>query len=190
VSPVKRKAPPARKPAAAKAGPKPSAGRRFWLVKSEPESYSIADLQRDGVTPWDGVRNYQARNTLRDEMHVGDRVLFYHSSSEPLAVVGVCEVSSLPRPDTTAFKKGDHHYDSDSDPADPTWWLVDMRHVQTFATPVTREQLAREPRLRGMVLLQRGSRLSVQPVTAAEFETVLQLARSAGGRGKSREAAS
>ena len=157
-----------------------SAASSCWLVKTDAESYSIADLERDGVTPWTGVRNYQARNTLRDHMQPGDRVLVYHSSSDPLAVVGVAQVASFPRPDETAFQKGDDHYDPDSDPSNPTWWVVDLRHLQTFARPVTRERLAREPRLKGMVLLQRGSRLSVQPVTPEEFAAVLQLA---GGRG-------
>ena len=156
-----------------------AAGVRCWLVKSEPSSYSIDDLRRDGTTPWTGVRNYQARNTLRDEMKPGERVLFYHSSTEPMAVVGTAEVASQPRPDPTAFDKRDDHYDPDSDPADPTWWLVDLRHVESFARPVTREELSASPALRKMVLLQRGSRLSVQPVTAAEFAAVLALAHGA-----------
>ncbi|HEX5009348.1 MAG TPA: EVE domain-containing protein [Planctomycetota bacterium] len=179
----------ARPAARAKAGKsaaraKTAASPRFWLVKTDASSYSIADLERDGVSPWTGVRNYQARNTLRDDMKPGDRVLVYHSRSDPLLVAGVAEVASLPRPDETAFKKNDDHYDPDSDPSDPTWWLVDLRHVETFKSPVTRERLAAEPRLRRMVLLQRGSRLSVQPVTAEEFSTVLALAHGAGGRKK------
>ena len=170
----------ARKPkpagsAKARLAPKARAGAHCWLVKTDAASYSIADLQRDGTTAWSGVRNYQARNTLRDEMQPGERVLFYHSSTEPMAVVGTAEVASKPRPDQTAFDKRDDHYDPDSDPADPTWWLVDLRHVETFARPVTREQLAASPALRKMVLLQRGSRLSVQPVTPAEYAAVLAL---------------
>jgi predicted RNA-binding protein with PUA-like domain len=94
-----------------------------------------------------------------------------------MAVVGTCEVASAPRPDPTAFDRKDDHYDPDSDPADPRWWLVDLRHAETFAQPVTREVLSRTPALRSMVLLQRGSRLSVQPVTATEFAAVLALAR-------------
>jgi predicted RNA-binding protein with PUA-like domain len=190
VSAARRKARVPRKVAARKASlskqpaATPRAGSRFWLVKTDAASYSIADLQRDGVSPWTGVRNYQARNTLRDDMKPGDRVLVYHSSSDPLVVAGVAEVASLPRPDETAFKKSDDHYDPDSDPSDPTWWLVDLRHVETFAAPVTRERLAQEPRLKRMVLLQRGSRLSVQPVTPDEFATVLALAHGAGARRK------
>ncbi len=152
---------------------------RAWLVKSEPESYSIADLQRDGVTPWDGVRNYQARNTLRDEMAVGDPVLFYHSSADPLAITGLAEVASAPRPDPTAFDRRDPHYDPKSSREAPTWYLVDLRHVATFAEPVTRQRLAAEPALAKMALLQRGSRLSVQPVTAGELAVVLKLAGAA-----------
>jgi len=170
---------PARRPAARKASAGRSGARRCWLVKSDPESYAIADLERDGTTGWDGVRNYQARNTLRDEMAMGDRVLFYHSGVEPMAIVGRCEVASRPRPDETAFRRGHEHFDPDSDPAEPTWWLVDLRHVETFAVPLVRERLAREPALRGMVLLQRGSRLSVQPVSPAEYDAVLALARRA-----------
>jgi len=188
VSPARRKAVPARtakarpRVVAKSAAPARPAGSRFWLVKTDAASYSIADLQRDGVTPWTGVRNYQARNTLRDQMKPGDRVLVYHSSSDPLVVAGVAEVASLPRPDETAFKKSDDHYDPDSDPSDPTWWLVDLRHVETFKAPVTRERLALEPRCKRMVLLQRGSRLSVQPVTPEEYATVLELAHGARGR--------
>jgi predicted RNA-binding protein with PUA-like domain len=167
----------------AKPAATPFAGSHsFWLVKTDAESYSIADLEHDGVTAWTGVRNYQARNTLRDQMQPGDQVLVYHSSSDPLAVMGVAEVASFPRPDETAFQKGDDHYDPDSDPSNPTWWVVDLQHVQTFATPVTRERLAGEPRLKRMVLLQRGSRLSVQPVAPEEFATVLELARGRGRR--------
>jgi predicted RNA-binding protein with PUA-like domain len=178
VSPARRKAPAPRKPAARRK--RAASGARFWLVKTDAASYSIADLQRDGVTPWTGVRNYQARNTLRDQMQPGDQVLVYHSSSDPLVVAGVAEVASLPRPDETAFDKRDDHYDPDSDPSNPTWWLVDLSHVETFKAPVTRERLAAEPSCRRMVLLQRGSRLSVQPVTAEEFATVLRLAHGAG----------
>ena len=190
---------PARKPATAKtatvkaatvksgrgkAAPSRGGGRRAWLVKSEPESYSIDDLQRDEVTPWTGVRNYQARNTLRDAMAVGDPVLFYHSSTDPMAIVGLAEVASAPRPDPTAFDRNDDHYDPDSRREEPTWFLVDLRHVETFPVPLTRELLAAEPALRGMELLRRGSRLSVQPVTEAELKAVLALARRAprGGR--------
>ncbi|MGQ0553396.1 MAG: EVE domain-containing protein [Planctomycetota bacterium] len=153
-----------------------SPARRCWLVKTEPASYSIADLERDGHTLWTGVRNYQARNTLRDEMAPGDPVLVYHSSAEPMAIMGLAEVAGLSRPDPTAFDRSDEHFDPKSKPSAPTWYAVDLRHVRTFTAPLTRERLAAAPALRNMVLLQRGSRLSVQPVSAAEFAAVLKLA--------------
>jgi predicted RNA-binding protein with PUA-like domain len=159
----------------AKAGAK--AGRRHWLVKTDPDSYSIADLARDGTTSWTGVRNFQARNTLRDEMSVGDPVLVYHSSADPMAIMGLAEVARAAYPDATAFDKRDDHYDPKSQRESPTWSAIDLRHVKTFKTPITRERLAAEPALEKMVLLQRGSRLSVQPVTEAEFAAVLRIAR-------------
>ena len=162
--------------AGARAGAKPGtkAGRHHWLVKSDPDSYGIADLERDGTTSWTGVRNFQARNTLR-EMRVGDPVLVYHSSAEPLAIMGLAEVASAARPDETAFDKKDDHYDPKSQRESPTWFAIDLRHVKTFKTPVARERLAAEPALKKMVLLQRGSRLSVQPVTAEEWKAIVDL---------------
>ncbi len=161
----------------------PARRKHYWLVKSEPGAYSIDDLERDGVTMWDGVRNYQARNLMRDDMAVGDGVLFYHSNAQPLCVAGVAEVASEAYPDPTAFDKRDKHYDPKSDPDEPTWMLVDLRHVETFAVPVDRSTLAAEPALADMMLLRRGSRLSVQPVTAAEFKAVLKLARRMAKQG-------
>ena len=162
-----------------------AARKRYWLVKSEPDVYSIEDLERDGSTMWDGVRNYQARNLLRDDMKVGDPVLFYHSRVDPMCVAGLAEVSSEPYPDPTAFDPKDKHYDPKSKEEDPTWILVDIQHVETFAVPVDRDTLKAEPALKDMMLLKRGSRLSVQPVTAAEYKAVVklarQLAKSAGG---------
>lgn len=153
------------------------ARRKHWLVKSEPDVYSIDDLARDGQTMWDGVRNYQARNLMRDEMEVGDRVLFYHSNAKPMCVAGVAEVCSEPYPDPTAFDRKDKHFDPKSKESDPTWVLVDLAHVETFAVPVDRDTLKAEPRLDGMMLLAKGSRLSVQPVSKAHFDVVLELAK-------------
>lgn len=155
---------------------------RAWLVKTEPSEYSLADLARERVTGWDGVRNYQARNLLRDAMRPGDPVLVYHSNAEPMAIVGLARVAGPPRPDETQFRKGHPHHDPDSRPDDPRWWLVDIEHVETFRVPLERAALAAEPALRGMELLRRGSRLSVQPVTPAELAAVLALARSRAGR--------
>jgi predicted RNA-binding protein with PUA-like domain len=154
-----------------------AARRRHWLVKSEPDVYSIDDLQRDGRTMWDGVRNYQARNLMRDDMQPGDPVLFYHSNVKPMCIAGIAEVASESYPDPTAFDKRDKHYDPKSKVEDPTWMLVDIAHVETFGEPLAREVLAAEPALSDMMLLRRGSRLSVQPVTAAEFQAVKKMAR-------------
>jgi predicted RNA-binding protein with PUA-like domain len=154
-------------------------GRRFWLFKSEPSVYAFADLQRDQRTCWDGVRNYQARNLLRDQIQVDDGVLFYHSSAEPMVVAGVARVVRKGYPDPTAFDRQDEHFDPDSDPNEPTWFAVDVAPVAAFAVPVTRAMLKATPALAGMMVLARGSRLSVQPVTAAEWRTVLRLGGAA-----------
>ena len=152
-------------------------GRRFWLMKSEPRVFSIEDLARSSkqTTCWDGVRNYQARNFMR-EMAAGDRVLFYHSNAEPPTVVGVAEVVRIAYPDATQFDKTSHHYDPASALSAPRWDMVDIQYRQTFKTSLSLDQLRREPKLKGMVLLQKGSRLSVQPVTEAEWTVVLKLA--------------
>lgn len=156
--------------------------RKHWLIKSEPSVYSIADLERDGTTEWSGVRNYKARNYMRDEMRVGDGLLFYHSSADPLCIAGIAEVASAAHPDSTQFRKGDPYYDPDSDPGDPRWWCVDVRHVETFSTPVTRDDLKAAPELDGMAVLKRGMRLSVQRVTPEEFEIVRRMSRSSPSR--------
>lgn len=151
----------------------------FWLLKSEPEVFSIDDLQRSAnkTTHWDGVRNYQARNYLRDSIKKGDGVLFYHSNAEPPAIVGIAEVVREGYPDFTAFDKKDPHYDPKSDEKNPTWYMVDIKHVKTFRHPLALEQLRNIKGLQKMVLLQKGSRLSVQPVTEAEWKIILQLAQ-------------
>ncbi len=179
-APAKKKA--TTKKPAKKAPPKQSAsarggGRRYWLVKTEPNVYSIDDLARDGKTMWDGVRNYQARNLMRDEMRPGDPVLIYHSNADPMAIVGLAEVAGPSYPDPTAFDRKDKHFDPKSDPDAPTWMLVDVAFVDKFPAPLDRQTLADVPALADMMLLRRGSRLSVQPVTAAEYKAVLALAK-------------
>lgn len=151
--------------------------RRYWLMKSEPSAFSIDDLAkaRGRRTYWDGVRNYQARNFMRD-MEIGDQVLFYHSNADPPAVVGVAEVVKTAYPDPTQFDKDDGHYDAESEPANPRWDMVDIRLVQKFRQPIPLDRLREEPALKGMVLLRKGSRLSVQPVTPQEWNHVLKLA--------------
>ena len=141
--------------------------RRYWLVKSEPDSFSFDDLlaSPNRTTGWDGVRNYQARNFMRDDMKVGDLVLFYHSSTEPAAIVGITEVVREAYPDHTAFDRKDPHFDPKSKRDAPTWMMVDLRAREAFAKPVTLAEL-----------LQKGSRLSVQPVSEKEFEIVCRLA--------------
>jgi predicted RNA-binding protein with PUA-like domain len=148
----------------------------YWLIKSEPDAYSIDDLERDGTEHWDGIRNYQARNLMRHEMAVGDRVLFHHSQTNPPAVVGIAEVASEPYPDHTQFDPSSKYFDEKSDPDDPRWWMRDMRFVEKFPRPVGMPELRTHPDLAGMVLLNR-SRLSIQPVTQQEFEFIVALAR-------------
>lgn len=152
--------------------------RQYWLFKSEPESYSIADLAKEPTktTFWDGVRNYQARNLLRDTIRLGDRVLFYHSNTEPMAIVGTAEVVKAGFPDHTAFDPQDHHYDPKSKPDEPTWFMVDVRLLQVFPKPVTRDELKACVDLRKMMVIRQGARLSIQPVTADEWQTVHRLA--------------
>jgi predicted RNA-binding protein with PUA-like domain len=152
------------------------AAKQYWLMKTEPESFSIDDLARqpEQTTCWDGVRNYQARNFMR-AMRIGDRVLFYHSSADPPAVVGTAVVVRTAYPDPTAWRKGDHHFDPKASPDNPIWDMVDIRLESIFDEPLPLEQLRTVPALAGMELLRRGSRLSVQPVAKAEFETILRL---------------
>lgn len=155
-----------------KPGPRP---RRYWLFKSEPETYGFDQFERDGRTHWHGVRNYQARNLLRDEIRVGDGVLFYHSNAEPMAIVGIAKVVRAGYPDHTAFEPKSEYHDAASDPRNPTWFMVDIECVGRMREPLTRERCKQEPALANMLLLARGSRLSVQPVTATEWRTILRL---------------
>ena len=149
--------------------------KSYWLMKSEPGVYSIADLKRDGSTCWDGVRNYQARNFMRDAMQLGDEVLFYHSNADPMGIYGVAKIVREAYPDHTAFDPADTHYDPKSDPANPTWMMVDVGYVGTFREPITLATLKQTVGLAKMLVVQRGSRLSVQPVTPAEWAVVLRL---------------
>lgn len=151
-------------------------GRHYWLFKSEPESYSIDDLAADRTTHWDGIRNYQARNMLRDEVRVGDGVFFYHSNADPMGIYGTMEVARAGYPDHTAFDADDHHFDPKSDPDEPTWFMVDVRFMQKFPQPVARDDLRASAATAGMLVLKRGSRLSIQPVTEAEWKAVHKLA--------------
>jgi predicted RNA-binding protein with PUA-like domain len=147
-----------------------------WLMKSEPDVYSIADLEADGETGWGGVRNYQARNLMRDEMKVGDWVLFYHSNAQPSGVAGLAKVSSAPLPDPAQFDKKSDYFDATSTKAEPRWVMVNIAFVEAFERVVPLEVLKADPKLAGMALLQKGQRLSVQKVSPAHFAQVLALA--------------
>lgn len=143
-----------------------------WLMKCEPGAYSIDDLARDRHTAWEGVRNYQARNFLRDDMRVGDEVLFYHSNAEPSGVAGLARVCTAGYPDHFAFDPAHKYFDPDSDPTNPRWYMVDLAFVAKFPRVVALADLKSDLSLAGMMVLQRGSRLSVQPVTRLHFERV------------------
>lgn len=148
---------------------------QYWLMKSEPNEFSIDDLERVTVEPWDGIRNYQARNFIRDQMVVGEQAFFYHSSCKTPAIVGIMEIASKPYPDPTAFDPQNLHYDAKSDANNPTWMLVDVRFRSKLKTPITLTQLKQEPELSGMRLLKRGNRLSVFPVDHKHWEHIMQL---------------
>jgi predicted RNA-binding protein with PUA-like domain len=147
-----------------------------WLMKSEPDEFSILDLaKRPGKTEaWTGVRNYQARNYMRDGMKIGDPILFYHSSVVPPGIAGLAEVASEPFPDPTAFDKKSDYYDPKSGTHGTTWRCVNVRHVETFPRLLTLDEIRTIPGLGSMVLLKPGSRLSVQPVTAQEFKKIIE----------------
>ena len=151
---------------------------KHWLMKTEPGTYSIDDLagESDQTTCWEGVRNYQARNLLRDDVAEGDRVLFYHSACKQPAVVGTAIVSRGGYPDHFAWDRRSKYFDPKSSPENPRWFMVDVRLDQKFDEPVTLASLRERPGLQEMVLLQKGSRLSVQPVRKKEFDAILKLA--------------
>jgi len=146
----------------------------YWLMKSEPDAFSIADLERKGSEPWDGVRNYQARNFLRDGMRTGDGVLFYHSNCAQPGVAGLAEVASVARPDPTQFQRGHVHHDPASPREAPRWWLVDVRFVRRFTHIVTLDTLKSDARLGDFALTRRGNRLSVLPVSARQWRIILE----------------
>jgi len=146
-------------------------------MKSEPDAYSIEDLRRDTTTPWDGIRNYQARNFMRDDMTCGDLVLFYHSNTKPPGVVGIGEVASEPYPDPTAFDPESKYFDPKSKEENPRWLLVDIRYVDTLPEFVDLEALKNEASLDGMLVAKKGQRLSIQPVSAKHFRHVLKMGK-------------
>jgi len=143
-----------------------------WLMKSEPGDYSIGDLERDGTEPWTGIRNYQARNFMMRDMRVGDGVLFYHSSCEEPGIVGIAEVCSGAHPDLTALDPEDKYYDPKSDPAAPRWHCVDVAFVRKTRL-MGLQEMRGHPQLAGMAVLRRGNRLSITPVSAAEWRFIV-----------------
>jgi predicted RNA-binding protein with PUA-like domain len=151
---------------------------RYWLFKSEPSAFSIDHLAKSPkqTASWDGVRNYQSRNTLRDDVQVGDRVFFYHSSEEPLGIFGTMEVVKAGYPDPTQFDPKNKYFDPKSSRENPRWFLVDVKFIQKFPQPVLRDVLMEDKFTAGMMVVKRGARLSIQPVTAAEWKAVHRLA--------------
>ena len=149
--------------------------KRYWLMKSEPGAFSIDDLKRQKTTLWDGVRNYQARNFMMNEMKLEDEVIFYHSNAEPPAAVGVMTVTGAAEPDPTQFDSEDSHYDPKATPGRPIWYGVRVKFKSKFARPVSLQEMRDHRALQKMVLLQKGSRLSIQPVTEKEFQVICEL---------------
>jgi predicted RNA-binding protein with PUA-like domain len=151
--------------------------RRYWLLKTEPSTFSMDDLWNapKRTTSWDGVRNYQARNMLRDDMQPGDLVFIYHSSTDPTGIAGIAEVARGGYPDETAFDKKDSHFDPKSSRESPQWYVIDVKAVEKFSEIITLERLRQTPGLEAMVLLKKGSRLSVQPVSAKEWDVINKL---------------
>ncbi|WP_290890573.1 EVE domain-containing protein [Arenimonas sp.] len=151
--------------------------RKYWLMKSEPDEFSIEALEKAGREPWTGVRNYQARNFMMKDMKVGDGILFYHSNCAVPGVAGLAEVVSVAYPDPTQFQKKSDYYDAASKPEEPRWWLVDVGFVRRFKRTVSLDELRAEVETLGedFALLRRGNRLSVLPVTAAQYKHILSL---------------
>lgn len=149
----------------------------YWIFKTEPGSYSIDDLAEEKVTEWWGIRNYQVRNLLRDEMKIGDKILFYHSSAKSIGIAGLAEVTSEAYPDTQQFKSTSPYFDTRSKKENPTWITRDIRFVKKFKKLIPLQQLKQEKELADMRLLQRGNRLSITPVTKIEYEHILNLAQ-------------
>ena len=147
----------------------------YWLMKSEPGSFSIDDLRRRKTEPWDGVRNYQARNMLRDEMRRGDLAFFYHSSCEEPGIVGIMAIVREGHPDPTAFDPEDHHFDPASDPENPRWFMVDVRFKRKLKRAIPLTELRAHRKLQGMQILRKGNRLSITPVTRQEWDYILRL---------------
>ncbi|HER35368.1 MAG: EVE domain-containing protein [Halothiobacillaceae bacterium] len=147
----------------------------YWLMKSEPDAFSIDDLKRVGTEPWDGIRNYQVRNMIRDEMKPGDRAFFYHSNTKVPGIVGIMDIVSEARPDPTAFDPDEKYYDPKSDPDKPRWMLVDVKYVRHTKRVIPLPELKADPALEEMPLVRRGNRLSIMPVSEDQWDHILSL---------------
>lgn len=152
----------------------------YWLLKSEPSCYSIDDLKRDGVGMWDDIRNYQARNFLRDDVAKGDMVLFYHSSADPTGIVGIAKVVKEAYPDPTQFDASSYKHDPKSSRENPRWVSIDVRFVEKFKEPLTLHELKLDPFFKDMLVVQKGMRLSVQPVAERHYNRILKLRSKKG----------
>ena len=148
---------------------------KYWLMKNEPEAFSIDDLERVKIEPWDGIRNYQVRNFFRDDMSIGDKAFFYHSSCKIPAIVGIMEIVSDAYPDHTAWDPEEHYYDLKSDPENPTWLMVDVKFNSKLDNPITLKELRSHPKLADMRILQRGNRLSVTPLEKKHWNYISSL---------------
>ena len=148
---------------------------QYWLMKSEPDTYSIDDLQSFGVDHWDGIRNYQVRNFFRDQMQVGDQAFFYHSNCKEPGIVGTMEIVSKAYPDHTAFDPSEKYFDSKSDPENPRWLMVDVHYIRHLNRMITLAELRQQKQIADMKLLQRGNRLSVLPLSKMEWQYILEM---------------
>jgi len=148
---------------------------QYWLMKSEPDTYSIDDLQSFGVDHWDGIRNYQVRNFFRDQMQVGDQAFFYHSNCKEPGIVGTMEIVSKAYPDHTAFDPSEKYFDSKSDPENPRWLMIDVRYIRHLDRMIMLAELRQQKQIADMKLLQRGNRLSVLPLSKMEWQYILEM---------------
>ena len=147
----------------------------YWLMKSEPDAYGIDDLERDGREPWDGIRNYQARNMMRDDMKIGDEVFFYHSNCKEPGIVGIMKVASKPYPDPTQLDKRSEYYDPKSTREDPRWCLVDVEFVRKLDRTITLSEIKGASGLDGLILTRKGNRLSIMPVGKKHWNRLLRM---------------
>lgn len=159
---------------------------QYWLMKSEPQVYSIDELEQDGRAEWEGVRNFQARNMMRDLMKKGDRVLFYHSNAKPPGVAGLAKVCRRAYPDPTQFDRKSRYHDAKATPDEPRWLMVDVEFVEKFPELVGLQSLREAPGLEDMLVIRRGQRLSIQPVTPEEYKIVVKMGRKRRRRASKR----